>query len=110
MALIFGMEYWKVKKERNIANNFILTALPVKNKDKYKTCSLSIRCKNHYAPKEIANLNEQKLNIPEKSYSRYDLFKWRGCQFSIYNCYEVSDIKHRAIFRDQNWIFLLLAY
>ena len=109
MALIFGMEYWKVKKERNIAYNFIVTALPVKNKDKYKTCSLSIRCKNHYAPKEIANLNEQKLNIPEKSYSRYDLFKWRGCQFSIYNCYEVSDIKHRAIFKS-NWIFLLLAY
>ena len=101
IALIFGMEYWIVKKETNVANNFIVAALPVKNKDKYKTCCLSIRCKNHYAPKEIEKLSEQELTIPEKKTSRYDLFKWRGCQFSIYNCYEISDIKHRAIFRSE---------
>jgi hypothetical protein len=101
MALIFGMEYWIVKKNMNIANNFIVSALPVKNKEKYKTCCLSIRCKNHYAPIEIEHLKEQNLIIPEIKNSRYDLFKWRGCQFSIYNCYEVSDIKHRAIFRSE---------
>ncbi len=107
MALIFGMEYWIVKKEESVANNFIVSALPVKNKEKYKTCCLSIRCKNHFAPREIENLKEQKLVIPENKCSRYDLFKWRGCQFSIYNCYEVSDIKHRAIFRSE--LDLLIA-
>jgi hypothetical protein len=101
MALIFGMEYWVVKKPDPVAYNFIVAALPIKNNDDYKTCGLSIRCKNHYAPKEQEDLERAGLSVPNKDCFRYDLFKWRGCQFSIYNCYEVADIKHRAIFRSE---------
>lgn len=101
MALIFGMEYWVVKKPDPVAYNFIVAALPIKNDDEYKTCCLSIRCKNHYAPKEQEDLERAGLSVPNKDCFRYDLFKWRGCQFSIYNCYELADIKHRAIFRSE---------
>jgi hypothetical protein len=101
MAIVFGMEYWIVKSPNPVANNFIVAALPIKNNDEYKTCCLSIRCKNHYAPKEKEDLERAGLSEPVKENYRYDLFKWRGCQFSIYNCYEVADIKHRAIFRSE---------
>jgi hypothetical protein len=41
------------------------------------------------------------MSIPKKVPSLYELFRWRDTQFSIYNCYELADIKHRSIFRSE---------
>ena len=101
MGLIFGMEYWIVRNESKIAYNFVVTALPIRNEDKYKTCCVSIRCKNHYSPLEKIELKRAFLNIPQIKPFCYDLFKWRGSQFSVYNCYELADITHRSIFRSE---------
>lgn len=100
IGLIFGMEYWLAKQPKEIAYNFIAAALPIRNEDKYKTCCLSIRCKNHYSPFETKELNRAHLQIPEEPV-KYDLFRWRGCQFSIYNCYELADIEDRSIFKSE---------
>jgi hypothetical protein len=101
LALIFGMEYWVVNNTQPHVGNFLVAALPIKNADNYKTCCISVREKNHYSPRERKDLERAGLKILEKEKFRYDLFKWRGCQFSIYNCYELADIRHRAIFRSE---------
>lgn len=101
LALIFGMEYWIVKKNPKTVSNLIVAALPIKSVDDYKTCCVSIREKNHYSPRERKELERSGLEISKNRSFRYDLFKWRGCQFSIYNCYELADIRHRAVFRSE---------
>jgi len=100
IGLIFGMEYWIAKCPKTIAYNFITAALPIRNDDEYKTCCLSIRCKNHYSPFEKKELNRAHHEIPDEPI-KYDLFRWRGCQFSVYNCYELADIEDRSIFKSE---------
>ena len=79
---------------------FITAALPIRNEDEYKTCCLSIRCKNHYSPFEKKELIRAHHVIPEEP-TKYDLFRWRGVQFSIYNCYELANIEDRSIFKSE---------
>jgi len=31
--------------------------------------------------------------------SRYQLFRWRGASFAIYNCYELASLEDRALFK-----------
>ncbi len=100
VGLIFGMEYWIAKSPETVAYNFITTALPIRNKDDYKTCCLTIRCKNHYSPFEKKELQRSHHAIPDEP-TKYDLFRWRGCQFSAYNCYELADIEDRSIFKSE---------
>lgn len=94
-----GWNIGKLLKQLGMRINFIVSALPIKNEDKYKSCCLSIRCKNHYSPLERKELERSGLTIPVNQPYTYDLFRWRGCQFSVYNCYELADIEHRSIFR-----------
>jgi len=98
IGLIFGMEYWINRQNKN-AYNYVVAALPIINEDKYKTCCTIIRCKNHYSPREKNELIRAHLKIPEIDPYRYDLIQWRNSQFSIYNCYELADITHRSIFK-----------
>ncbi|MDD1701807.1 MAG: RNA-directed DNA polymerase [Methanoregula sp.] len=101
MGLIFGLEYWILKQTKPIAYNFLVAALPILNKEQYKTCCVAIRCKNHYSPREIAELKRCGLSIPNNNSFKYDLFRWRNSQFSIYNCYELVDIEHRSLFKSE---------
>lgn len=98
IGLIFGMEYWIPKSPETVAYNFITAALPIRNEDDYKTCCLTIRCKNHYSPFEKKELQRSHHSIPVEP-TKYDLFRWRGCQFSAYNCYELADLEDRSIFK-----------
>jgi len=97
IGLIFGMEYWNVG---NLAYNLIVATLPIIDEDKYRSCCISVRCKNHYSPKEICQLKDCGYDVP-KLESAYHLFKWKGLQFTIYNCYELTDINHRSIFKSE---------
>lgn len=97
LAAVFGLEHWVVS---NVAYNFIVTLLParIRNVD----CLIPVvRLKNHYAPKEEHILRGHGYDIPKAANAYYDLFKWRGLSFSVFNCYELADIKHRAIFRSK---------
>jgi hypothetical protein len=100
IGLVFGMEYWIAKSPETVAYNFITTALPIRNEDDYKTCCLTIRCKNHYSPFEKKELQRSHHTVPDEP-TKYDLFRWRGCQFSAYNCYELADIEDRSIFKSE---------
>ena len=104
IGLIFGLEYWV---SNNFAFNFIVTTLPYTDDGKYHSCCFSIRNKNHYSPKEISNLEESGLKIPstEPPYY-YHLIQWKGIQFSVYNCFELADIRHRSLFRSELDLFV----
>jgi len=98
IGLIFGIEYWIVN---NVAYNFIITTMPFEDEDKYKSCCISIRNKNHYAPKEEESLLEEGLSLPSKLIKEYHLIQWNCIQFSSYSCFELADIRHRGLFRSK---------
>ncbi len=95
IALVFGLEHWVCGKT---AYNLLVTVLPYKENDLYRACKVFIRPKNHYSPAENAELNRLDLAAPNLD-PAYFLFAWRDVYFTVFNCFELSDIKHRAKFR-----------
>ncbi|RZK11447.1 MAG: hypothetical protein EOO46_06690 [Flavobacterium sp.] len=67
------------------------------------TCLIKLRLKNHYSHEEKRNLKGYRLLIPTETTpmqpKKYDLFHWNKSYFSVYNCFELADIRKRAIFR-----------
>jgi len=107
IALIFGLEYWI--SSNNVAYNFIVEILPFEIEKKYKSCLVALRIKNHYAPAERNMLEAVRLELgePDIDEQYYHLVKWSGITFSTYNCFELSNIQHRSIFRSK--LDLLIA-
>lgn len=110
VGLVFGMEYIFGKKNqikesdkdscsKYTAFNTTVALLPFDVEDYYKSCSISIRVKNHYSPDEKSNLQDCNYLLPEKEADVYHLYNWKGTQFTIYNCFELADIRHRSLFR-----------
>lgn len=107
IGLIFGLEHWV---SNGIAYNLIIEALPFKVSGKYKSCVMTARVKNHYAPAELELLESVRLkpgNLVLKQNAHYHKVSWRGLSFATYNCFELSDITHRVLFKSQ--IDLLFA-
>ncbi|MBW7876943.1 MAG: hypothetical protein H3C47_13260 [Candidatus Cloacimonetes bacterium] len=107
IGLVFGLEHWVVN---NRAYNLIIEALPFKISNEYKSCIVLARVKNHYAPMEKNLLEKLRLypagnDSQNKAY--YHKVSWRGFTFATYNCFELSDITHRVIFKSE--IDLLFA-
>ena len=107
LAMVFGLEHWAVN---NIAYNFIVTLLPTQvtnfnseNEEEgfFNALIPIIRTKNHYSPGEVKELKGYRYNIPIISPSRYDLIKWKGLNFSVFNCFELANISHRSTFRSK---------
>ena len=48
--------------------------------------------------------------IPRRDYSIYHLCQWKGIQFTVYNCYELTDIVHRCIFRSDLDVLFAVEY
>ncbi len=107
IGLIFGLEHWV---SNDIAYNLIIEALPFKVSGKYKSCVMTARIKNHYAPAELDLLESVRLkpgNLVLEPNTYYHKVSWRGLSFATYNCFELSDITHRVLFKSQ--IDLLFA-
>ncbi|MDO9522311.1 MAG: hypothetical protein Q7J08_01195 [Methanocorpusculum sp.] len=109
IGLVFGIEHICLPspegedmcKNKPLAYNLTAALLPFEVKDMYKSCCVSLRIKNHYAPEEIRDLNKNGYDIPCFENAIYHLYEWRGTQFTVYNCFELADIQHRAIFRSE---------
>jgi len=102
-AMVFGLEHWVVAKK---VFNFLVTLLPFEYEG-YKSLAISIRLKNHYSPAEMSLLESYGYIIPKVKNPSYDLFSWQGCHFTTFNCFELSNIDHRARFKSK--IDLLVA-
>ncbi|MDI3451683.1 hypothetical protein QLG01_00545 [Acinetobacter sp. V89_4] len=107
IGLVFGLEHWVVN---DTAYNLIIEALPFKVSGEYKSCVVTARIKNHYAPSELEMLQTLRLkpgHLEIKPNIYYHKVSWRGISFATYNCFELSDITHRVLFKSE--IDLLIA-
>ncbi|WP_374460174.1 RNA-directed DNA polymerase [Chryseobacterium taeanense] len=105
-AFIFGLEHFTFK---NYCFNFSICILPFEQ-GKIKDSLIIPRLKNHYSPGESKEVLTYGKLIPSPSTDFYHLIKWRGIQFTLYNCYELADIQHRSIFRSELDIMFAIEY
>ena len=65
---------------------------------------MTARLKNHYAPDELRLIENLRLNPASASSNQdcyYNRISWKGITFASYNCFELSDIKHRTLFKSE---------
>lgn len=103
IAIIGGLQY--IKNENKIYNTLV-SILPFEI-NKYKSCFLNLRLKNYYSPGEEQMIKGYKYKIPINDEKTYDLFSWRGLYFTIFNCFELTSLSDRALFK--NYIDLMIA-
>lgn len=96
IGVICGLEH-KINI-RNEALNNVMAALPYKTGSGKNICTLIKRLKSHYSPEESRALLGERLNVP-RARERYHLIRWRGVSFAIYNCYELTSIEDRSLFK-----------
>lgn len=96
LAIIAGINY---VVDNGTAYNYTMTMLPVKTRY-YNTCLILPRLKNYPAPSEQDLVSAFHLRTPQIN-PRYDLIHWRGVYFSVYNCFEMSNLSDRALFKSQ---------
>lgn len=107
LAIITGVKY--VKYGDKLINS-ICTIIPF-SLNKYKYSSLFIREKNDYAPNEIITINNTpgfKFEPIEKPL--YDLFKWNNVSFTVFDCYELTDVYARSKFKNKIDIMFSIEY
>lgn len=100
-AIIFGLEHWNVD---GFVYNLLVELLPFKLSEKYNSCFMTARLKNHYAPDELRLIESLRLKPAgalgnQKDY--YNRISWNGITFASYNCFELSDIGHRMLFKSE---------
>jgi predicted amidohydrolase len=97
IGVICGLEH-RVNRE-NEALNAVLAALPYKVASHHKACVPIRRLKRRYSPEESFVLENEKLVVPAENRESYQLIRWRGASFAVYNCYELASIEDRSIFK-----------
>lgn len=101
IGIIFGLEHWVIDDK---AYNLIIEVLPFKVSNRYNSCAMTARLKNHYAPAELELIDVLRLkpaNTDLKPNNYYHKVRWNGACFSTYNCFELSDIEHRSLFKSE---------
>lgn len=105
LGIVLGLEHWLAD---GVAHNLLVEIMPYKVDDKYKSCAVIPRLKNYYAPAEIDLLESLRIKNPsDQNAYHYHSVSWRGVSFASYNCFELADIRHRALFKSE--IDLLIA-
>jgi len=107
IAIVLGVEH--IISTDKKAFNYLATILPTYD-GVTKSSIIKFRLKNHYSPGEEEILVNNYRLIPRTqtgSKYYYDLFVWRGVHFACFNCFELANITHRALFKSN--IDLLIA-
>lgn len=104
-GLVFGIEHW-VDRQGQVYN-ILATVLPYMVDGIYRSCHIDIRPKNCHSPQENKELTDLGLSPVSPHDPTYKLYRWRGCDFSVFNCFELTDLFHRSAFRSE--IDLLIA-
>jgi hypothetical protein len=106
VGFIFGLEH---VVQFPYALNLVATVLPFKSENQYHNVYMSLRLKNHFSPSEVHELSLFNLQRPDYGYL-YEKFCWRGVYFPVYNCYELTDIQHRSLFRSDIDLLIAVEY
>lgn len=98
IGIVCGLEHFR--NSQNEAFNYVATILPF-NIGSYLNSYIDVRLKIDYAPDEKALLKLHQYKIPNSSIRKENLrlYDWRGTYFTVLNCFELTDIEKRAIFR-----------
>jgi len=96
IGIVAGLEH---QVDEEVAFNRVATILPLVRDSGHRDCYSWLRLKRHYAPSEVIEITGRHLNVPSGPKQPYDLFSWRGSKFAVYNCYELTSIEERALFK-----------
>lgn len=97
IGVVCGFEH-RINR-RNLALNEVLAALPYRAANNHWACMPIRRLKRNYSPEELFILENEGLKIPRVNRDDYQLIRWRGASFAIYNCYELASIEDRSLFK-----------
>ena len=92
MAVITGIEH--IIANRNVFNLSAIV-LPFQN-GSIKDAVVSFHLKTNYAPEEKSIIESYRLKVVEGNV--HELYKWHGCYFPFYCCYELASIVDRSIY------------
>jgi hypothetical protein len=106
IAIICGVEHFSNKKE---AFNYVCTILPFEE-NYIKYAHVDFRLKIDYSPSELEALKKANLDAPDTSYEKLRLVEWKGVFFTVFNCFELSDIEKRSLFRGKIDIAFAVEY
>ncbi|MDU3723578.1 MAG: hypothetical protein E7G24_10295, partial [Clostridium celatum] len=105
VVIICGLEH--IVYDNKLCCNYMATIIPYKTclskkyNNYYANSIIKLRLKNHYSPKEKDWVLGYGWKLPEqgKDYEKeYDLIRWKGIDFSSFSCFELANIKDRALF------------
>jgi len=96
-AIIFGLEHFSYKET---CYNIGVVSLPFEWNG-VKDSLIIPRVKNHYSHYETCKVKSFDLNVPMIKPALYHLFKWKGLNFTLYNCFELANITHRSLFKSK---------
>ncbi|WP_018626609.1 RNA-directed DNA polymerase [Niabella aurantiaca] len=98
IAICCGVEH--IVNNEGFALNYVATILPF-TYNRYQNALIDFRLKKDYSPEEIEEIQGRKIKIPfkEMENEQLRLYVWNDIHFSIFNCFELADIRKRAIFR-----------
>jgi hypothetical protein len=96
IGVVCGLEH-RVRPDGE-AWNEVLAALPYQAKNNHWACMPIRRLKRRYSPEETFVLENNRLKVPVPV-DPYQLIRWRGASFGIYNCFELASIEDRSCFK-----------
>ena len=98
-AVICGIKHFK--KDDKIYN-CVASIVPVGNiTGYYHNALVVLREKNDYSPEEISLIEFNDCRYEKKNEPHYCIFNWDDIRFSVFDCYELTDIFARAIMKSE---------
>ncbi|MFA6597361.1 MAG: RNA-directed DNA polymerase [Ignavibacteriaceae bacterium] len=112
-GIVCGLEHFSNAKKDVF--NYIATILPfekkINEKHIYKNALLDLRLKKDYSPEEKSSIKKAEYQIPsflKKEYLR--LYNWRSSFFSSLNCFELTDLDKRILFKGKVDFLTVIEY
>lgn len=99
VAIICGLEHI-TNKDKEVLN-YVATILPFRYKN-YNNAFVDLRLKKDYSPEETRQIEGRKGFIVPYNKMNDELlrlYRWNNIYFSVFNCFELADIRKRAMFR-----------
>lgn len=106
IAIIFGMEHFSISRK---VYNYSVAVLPFKD-NKYTNAFIHFNLKNHYSPHEIQEIKGHKYYVPKSKHTHIDIYRWKNAVFSIFNCYELTNIQARGLLVGENDFTIAIEY
>ena len=92
IGIVFGVEHIKIDK---LVSNYTCVMLPFQI-DGHINLFIDFDLKKHYSPQEQMGIEDEGLFVNENDKNQPMIYKWRGCVFATFNCFELSDITLRS--------------